>query len=194
MGKSQVFRTKSNIFPHGLSHDLTVRVLKDHAHAASDLLEILLRDRQAIYRDPKWNRGRYYQSASPADGLALARMIAHITYLSEKLMHEKFGRRLKDNGKEFILKAELPGVTKDGVDITIHGDSIEIDARRESATEEEHEGYYFKEIGKSSYYRRIPLPEEVEAEKAQGKLENGVLELTLPKMKPSEGKGHKVKL
>ncbi len=101
---------------------------------------------------------------------------------------------LKDNGKEFLLKAEMPGVTKDDVDITIHGDSIEIDARRESTMEEEHEGYYFKEIGKSSYYRRIPLPEEVEAEKAQGKLENGVLELTLPKLKPSESKTHKVKL
>ena len=101
---------------------------------------------------------------------------------------------LKDNGKEFLLRAELPGVTKDDVDITIHGDSIEIDAKRESATEEEHEGYYFKEIGKSSYYRRIPLPEEVEAEKAQGMLENGVLELTLPKLKPSESKAHKVKL
>ena len=52
--------------------------------------------RQAIYRDPNWNNGDYYRTSVPGNGLALARMIAHITYLSEKLMHEKFGRRLQD--------------------------------------------------------------------------------------------------
>jgi homoserine O-acetyltransferase len=52
--------------------------------------------RQAIFRDKNWNNGNYYNSASPRDGLGLARMIGHITYLSEKIMHEKFGRRLQN--------------------------------------------------------------------------------------------------
>ncbi|MEJ5362153.1 MAG: homoserine O-acetyltransferase [Spirochaetota bacterium] len=51
--------------------------------------------RQAIMRDPNWNNGNYYHATSPSNGLSLARMIGHITYLSEKLMHEKFGRRLQ---------------------------------------------------------------------------------------------------
>jgi len=51
--------------------------------------------RQAIMRDPNWNNGDYYHATSPSNGLSLARMIGHITYLSEKLMHEKFGRRLQ---------------------------------------------------------------------------------------------------
>jgi len=101
---------------------------------------------------------------------------------------------LKDTGKDFILKAEMPGVTKEDVDITIHNDSVEIKAERESGKEEEHEGYYYREMGKNSYYRRIPLPEQVAAEKVEGKLENGVLELTLPKVKPTDTKTHKVKL
>ncbi len=51
--------------------------------------------RQAIYADPSWNRGDYYDGARPNTGLALARMIGHITYLSEESMHQKFGRRLE---------------------------------------------------------------------------------------------------
>jgi homoserine O-acetyltransferase/O-succinyltransferase len=52
--------------------------------------------RQAIFRDPNWNNGNYYNAQIPQSGLSLARMIGHITYLSEKKMHEKFGRRLQD--------------------------------------------------------------------------------------------------
>jgi homoserine O-acetyltransferase/O-succinyltransferase len=50
--------------------------------------------RQAIYSDPNWNGGDYYDGPRPNTGLALARMIGHITYLSETSMHTKFGRRL----------------------------------------------------------------------------------------------------
>ncbi|MCD6415532.1 MAG: homoserine O-acetyltransferase [Planctomycetes bacterium] len=52
--------------------------------------------RQAIYADPNWNGGDYYSGNPPARGLAVARMIGHITYLSDQSMHEKFGRRLQD--------------------------------------------------------------------------------------------------
>jgi homoserine O-acetyltransferase len=50
--------------------------------------------RQAIYADPNWNHGDYYDGPRPNAGLALARMIGHITYLSEESMHHKFGRKL----------------------------------------------------------------------------------------------------
>jgi len=47
--------------------------------------------RQAIYADPRWNNGDYYdQETGPNSGLALARMIGHITYLSDASMHDKF--------------------------------------------------------------------------------------------------------
>ena len=52
--------------------------------------------RQAIMADPKWQRGAYAPDASPAAGLAVARMAAHITYLSEEGLTEKFGRRLQN--------------------------------------------------------------------------------------------------
>ncbi len=52
--------------------------------------------RQAIYADPNWNQGDYYGGTRPNAGLAVARMIGHITYLSETSMREKFGRRLQE--------------------------------------------------------------------------------------------------
>lgn len=51
--------------------------------------------RQAIYADHNWNHGDYYDGPHPHSGLALARMIGQITYLSEESMHHKFGRRLE---------------------------------------------------------------------------------------------------
>lgn len=55
--------------------------------------------RQAILADPNWGGGDYYRGPAPTAGLALARMIAHITYLSDEQMHAKFGRRLQDQDR-----------------------------------------------------------------------------------------------
>jgi homoserine O-acetyltransferase len=63
--------------------------------------------RQAIMADPKWNEGNYYDKQAPARGLAVARMVGHITYMSDKSMAEKFGRRLKDDRKPFKFTADF---------------------------------------------------------------------------------------
>jgi homoserine O-acetyltransferase/O-succinyltransferase len=52
--------------------------------------------RQAIMADPNWNSGDYYGGELPGRGLAVARMVGHITYMSDDSMREKFGRRLRD--------------------------------------------------------------------------------------------------
>jgi homoserine O-acetyltransferase/O-succinyltransferase len=51
--------------------------------------------RQAIMADPDWNGGDYYNSRPPARGLSVARMVGHITYMSDESMRQKFGRRLR---------------------------------------------------------------------------------------------------
>jgi homoserine O-acetyltransferase len=64
--------------------------------------------RQAIFADPLWNGGNYYNGEPPNVGLALARMIGHITYLSDKSMHEKFGRDLRyRDGYAFNFEKEF---------------------------------------------------------------------------------------
>jgi homoserine O-acetyltransferase len=56
--------------------------------------------RQAVMADPEWCHGRYLdEGKSPRKGLAVARMAAHITYMSDDALHTKFGRRLQDRDK-----------------------------------------------------------------------------------------------
>ncbi|GAB7079396.1 homoserine O-acetyltransferase MetX [Megalodesulfovibrio paquesii] len=65
--------------------------------------------RQAIMADPNWNRGRYTPDAKPGTGLAVARMIGHITYLSDEAMRRKFGRRLQNRDAfSFDFDLDLP--------------------------------------------------------------------------------------
>lgn len=64
--------------------------------------------RQAILSDPSWRDGAYTESDPPDRGLALARMIGHITYLSEQSMHRKFGRRfVNGNGRSFNFSSDF---------------------------------------------------------------------------------------
>ena len=71
--------------------------------------------RQAIMADPNWNRGDYYGGEAPKAGLAIARMIGHITYLSDEQMHAKFGRRLRGRdgfGYDFKTEFEVESYLK----------------------------------------------------------------------------------
>ncbi|WP_051305441.1 homoserine O-acetyltransferase MetX [Desulfogranum mediterraneum] len=63
--------------------------------------------RQAIMADPKWNRGDYYDNPGPSLGLAVARMIGHVTYLSDHAMREKFGRRLHRDALSFAFEGDF---------------------------------------------------------------------------------------
>src|SRR3954466_6373744 len=62
--------------------------------------------RQAIMADPDWSEGDYYDSKPPARGLSVARMVGHITYMSDESMREKFGRRLRSSD-EFEVESYL---------------------------------------------------------------------------------------
>ena len=70
--------------------------------------------RQAILQDPDWRNGHYYEENRSVTGLAIARMLAHITYLSEETFSRKFGRRLNERDRlnyhfdaEFAVEAYL---------------------------------------------------------------------------------------
>lgn len=63
--------------------------------------------RQAIMKDPNWNKGNYYAGPLPESGLSVARMIGHITYMSEISMEEKFARKLKNGGYSFSFNVDF---------------------------------------------------------------------------------------
>jgi homoserine O-acetyltransferase len=63
--------------------------------------------RQAIMADPDWNEGNYYGQRLPARGLSVARMVGHITYMSDESMRQKFGRRLREGQNKFEVESYL---------------------------------------------------------------------------------------
>ena len=90
--------------------DRTDRVLAIATTARHSAQNIAFHEmgRQAIMADPNWHGGDYYEGEAPAKGLAVARMAAHITYLSEEGLTEKFGRRLQDReAKSFGFDADF---------------------------------------------------------------------------------------
>ena len=63
--------------------------------------------RQAVMADPAWRDGNYYNQGQPERGLAIARMIGHITYMSDESMEEKFSRKLKEKAYSFSFKSHF---------------------------------------------------------------------------------------
>jgi len=91
--------------------DKTFSAIPIASTASHNAQQIALNElaRQAIMSDPLWNKGNYYQDEKiPKNGLAVARMAAHITYMSDKGLQEKFGRKLQEKKDyEFTFNADF---------------------------------------------------------------------------------------
>ena len=83
------------------------------------------------------------------------------------------------NGK-LNIRADLPGLSKDDIDVDITDDAVVIRGARQQEKEENREGYYRSERSYGSFYREIPLPSGVNAEEANATFRDGVLEITMP--------------
>jgi HSP20 family protein len=99
-----------------------------------------------------------------------------------------------DTGKEFKILAEMPGATKDKIDISISGNTLEISSETGNETETSEGNVVHRERSYRKFYRCIELPEDIIPEKATSKLNNGVLEIILPKKNPTEKKKVKVNI
>jgi HSP20 family protein len=99
---------------------------------------------------------------------------------------------LEDKGKEYRLTADLPGFSKEDVELDVTEDSVTISAKKTEAKEEKDKNYIRKERRAQTFYRRVPLPEEVRSDDAKATLNNGILEITLPKKQPKETKKIKI--
>jgi HSP20 family protein len=94
----------------------------------------------------------------------------------------------------FHMTAELPGLEKGDLEITIHDGDLEIRGERKEEHEEKKEGYVRREYSSSSYYRTFKLPENVDEEKIDATLDNGVLKLDLPKKVIEEKEKKKIEI
>ncbi len=101
---------------------------------------------------------------------------------------------LVDAGNEYRVHAEIPGVPKENLNITIAARGIEIEGEAKTDIEEEKEGFVRRERSYSRIHRSLPFPEEVIPDKAEATLKDGLLEVRIPKKTPTEFKKHKVEI
>jgi HSP20 family protein len=99
-----------------------------------------------------------------------------------------------ERGNELVLRADLPGLTKDDVNVEVASDGITIEGERRNEHEEKGEGYFRSERSYGKFYRRVPLPEGAKAEDANASFSNGVLEITLTVAKGEERKRHRLEI
>ena len=99
---------------------------------------------------------------------------------------------LIDRENEFVIKAELPGVDKKDLDISVTQNAVTIKGSTRHEEKEEKGDYYRCEISRGSYARTMSLPADVDEEHTKATFKDGVLELTLPKLKKT--KRHNVKV
>jgi HSP20 family protein len=90
-----------------------------------------------------------------------------------------------DEGKQLRVKINVPGVTKKDVHLNVTDNSLEISAEHKEESEEKKKNYLRKERSQVSYYRTLRLPDKINSGKTKAKLSDGVLEVTLPKSKPT---------
>lgn len=95
-----------------------------------------------------------------------------------------------DRDSELLVRAELPGVEKKDLEITVADDFLTIAVHREVSEKEESEHFYRAEMSRGSMERTIPLPVDVVGDKAKAELKDGILELVIPKA--SKVSRHKV--
>ncbi len=100
---------------------------------------------------------------------------------------------LLDEGDRFRLVVELPGMSKEDIDVRVTEDSVTIRAEKKGSREEKGKNYFIRERTYATYYRTIPLPEPVIPEETKARYNNGVLEIVLKKARPGKSEeGYKV--
>jgi HSP20 family protein len=97
---------------------------------------------------------------------------------------------LVETGDDFVLRADLPGLSENDVNIELEDSVLTISGQRKSEHEERQEGYYRVERASGTFSRSLTLPEGVDPEKVTAHFDKGVLEVRIPK--PEQRKPRKV--
>ena len=95
-----------------------------------------------------------------------------------------------DKGDKYEIALEIPGIDKDKIDVKATKNSVTISGKQSEKTKEKGKNYIYSERSYKSFHRQIPFPQEIVPSKITAKVNNGVLEMDLPKKQPriAEGK------
>lgn len=87
-----------------------------------------------------------------------------------------------DNGEAFLLRAELPGVDKDAIELSVKGEELTLRGERKLQAARPDANYHRRECAGGQFRRVVTLPQPVDAEKISASFKNGVLEVVLPRV------------
>jgi HSP20 family protein len=97
-------------------------------------------------------------------------------------------------GDRFIVRADLPGLKKDDVQVELTDEALTIHGERQEEHQEEREGYFHSEREYGQFHRTIPLPEGVITESARASFRNGVLEISMQSAPSSVNRGRRIEI
>jgi HSP20 family protein len=95
---------------------------------------------------------------------------------------------LYEEDDELVVKAELPGMTKNDIDVNVTGKVLTLRGEKKKEEEKKEKDYYQSELVYGAFVRHLNLPTEINPEKAQATFKNGVLEIRLPKSEEAKKK------
>lgn len=88
---------------------------------------------------------------------------------------------LKDNEKSYLIKAEVPGMSDKDLTVSLKDNCLIIEGERKSESKKEEKGRYFSEFSYGSFYRSLPLEDEVDPDNVRADYKNGILNVELQK-------------
>jgi HSP20 family protein len=97
-----------------------------------------------------------------------------------------------EESNDLVVKADMPGVKKEDVNVSLSDDAITIRGERKKEEKVDRKDYYRVERSYGSFTRSFRLPADVQADKAEAKFDQGVLEIRIPKMEEARAKTKKV--
>lgn len=95
---------------------------------------------------------------------------------------------------EFVVRADLPGMSKDNVKVEVSDGELVIQGERTEEKEQKEKGYYASERSYGAFYRALPLPDGVKADDAKATFKDGVLEIVMPAAKLPERHGRQLEI
>ena len=99
-----------------------------------------------------------------------------------------FNMDVVENKDSYTIKADLPGVKKEDLDVSLENGFLSVSAKRSSEEEHDNGKYHVHERSSGEFKRKFRIPESVKAEEVRAEFKNGVLELVIPKTEKEESK------
>jgi HSP20 family protein len=100
---------------------------------------------------------------------------------------------IREEDGRYVLEADLPGLTEKDIEVKVENDMLTLASKKESSSEEKRNGYLLRERRATSFHRSFVLPADVDREHIQARLENGLLQLELPKSEAAKPRQIEIK-